>query len=712
MPPVTTPPPNPAPDPAVEAFARNLRDCLDAKDPVAALLAFLPELQRTAGLPRVAVRLSEHGAPHPLTGIGLLLVSGALAQSGRGLEIVPLLTEISDLFAPPHRHYAPGSNLSDILSWFPFLNVPLIKGSVADKEQLDAVSLCLRFAEHASDVQGWIFGDLAVAHVLAHPAAPPFGPFRYDRAWVLGQQEAIRALGTMNGSLERVVEFDQLYLENALLIEQPARGLPILGPGGTPDAAFLARAHHNHLGFNAVCVLAALKRHDDALTLARHMVRRGYSLRWRFNLETAAKMDWTQRMRQNEWLAALSQTPAYQAFLAMHVQYCHADEKDPTQTALCSVREGTWGGKKKTKCFISKAAIQPGDPINRVRRMRGLRAFDDFDIASKAGLAAAPWQSALHAFETNTVPLQRMFGPPGHTLVKWDDPEISAFHADTVSNPASVDITRAVAILGAHNPPPIRRSWTKGPDRKTWFDYAFDPWAGDDGHGKPLSLVWCLIKAGYRDQVLAEASRLPRPEADKVFAMLATFDEPIVRSAAAKHFKIPELPAMMETVFSSRLTLDQHIAVAGFGREHPRFRAGLAVAMRSYGLHLYSNYHPTADWCLADLEHYSMAKGCQLLMFLIHHPEDDEVLAEMIPTGWLPGSIGAGAFDAYGNSAHYYYRAASLHIALDQPERFPAWIARPWIKERLTTAVDRETFRLLEKLEKLNAKKTAKTKAP
>ena len=33
---------------------------------------------------------------------------------------------------------------------------------------------------------------------------------------------------------------------------------------------------------------------------------------------------------------------------------------------------------------------------------------------------------------------------------------------------------------------------------------------------------------------------------------------------------------------------------------------------------------------LQDLEHFSLGGGCQLLYFLIHHPEDDEVLATMI----------------------------------------------------------------------------------
>lgn len=323
----------------------------------------------------------------------------------------------------------------------------------------------------------------------------------------------------------------------------------------------------------------------------------------------------------------------------------------------------------------------------------------------KASLATSPWQTALREFETNAVPLQRLFGPPGHTLVKWDNPEISAFHADTAANPGNVVIARAVAIIAAHNPPPIRRTWTKGPDRKDWYDFAFDPWAEDDAHGELLTLVWCLIRAGFRDRVLAAAAHLPAAAADKVLAMFATFDDPILRDAAAAHFEVPKLPAMMETVFSSRLTLEQHIAIAGFGREHPRFRAGLTAAMRSYGLHHYSNYKPTADWCLAGLEHYIMAKGCHLLMFLIHHPEDDGVLAEMVATGWLPGSVSAGGYDAYGNSAHFYYRAASLHIAFDQPERFAAWIERPWIRERLSMAVDRATFRLLDTLGKGAPKK-------
>ena len=199
--------------------------------------------------------------------------------------------------------------------------------------------------------------------------------------------------------------------------------------------------------------------------------------------------------------------------------------------------------------------------------------------------------------------------------------------------------------------------------------------------------------------------------ADKVFAMLATFDDPALRAAAAKHFALPDLPVMMELVFSPRLTLEQHITIAGFGRDHARFRLGLAAALHAYGLHLYSNYKPTADWMLSGLEHYGLGHGCQLLFFLIHHPEDDLVLADMIEQGWLPDGVSTGGYDAYGNSAHYYYRAASLHVALNAPDRFDAWLDRPWIKTTLTMAVDRQTFKLLDAVRKRGSKKPAKPRA-
>jgi hypothetical protein len=695
-------------DPKVIEFSCNLRSCLDATDPIGALIAFAPEVRRTSELQRL------HGQfdtlhPHPLTGIAMMLVAGALQKAGRCREINAFLNEISDLFAPPHRFYRPGSNLGDILFWFPFLNVPLIKGALADQEQHDAVSLLNRYDDSNDAKVDWIFDDPAVAQVLSHLRAADFGPYQFDRGWMLEHQEAVRALGPLEKHRQSVVDFDQLFLENALLVEQPERGLQILGPHGQLDDAFLARAHLEHLGFNAVCLLAALGRNEEALALARHMVRRGYGQKWRFNLKSAADMPWTQKMRQNVWLAAISKTPEYEVFLETHVKWKQLNPNNPSQTAICSVRKGTWGGKKKSKCFISRGPIMPGDPIIRIRRMRGQSGYDDFDIASVEGVTESGWKLAVDNFENNTVPLELMFGPTHNCGVRWDDPDISAFHYDTVASAGALDVARAVAVVAACNPPPIRRMWTKGPERHEQYHLAFDPWAGDRCHGEPLTLIWMLIKAGHRNQILTEAARLAPRAADKVFAMLAIFDDSVLRSAAAKHFAIPELPSIMELIFSSRLTLEQHILIADFGRDHPRYRAGIVAAMQSYGLHIYSNSAPTANWFLMGLEHFTTAHGCKLLLLLVHHPEDDKVLEEMIATGWLPDGVSSGAYDAYDNTAHFYYRAASMHLALNFPERFSAWMDRPWVRASLTMAVDRESFRLLDKLNQ-QLKKTLKKK--
>jgi hypothetical protein len=189
---------------------------------------------------------------------------------------------------------------------------------------------------------------------------------------------------------------------------------------------------------------------------------------------------------------------------------------------------------------------------------------------------------------------------------------------------------------------------------------------------------------------------LPATQADKVFAMLAVFDRTDCRAAAAAHFAQPNLPEMMALAFSNRPTLKAHLAMADFGHENPRWRAGLVSAMQAYAPHLYSNYHPSVDWFLQDLEHFSLGGGCQLLYFLIHHSEDDAVLAAMIENKWLPLGVGGGAYDAYDNTKHFYYRVAVFNRMLHAPERLDFWLQAEWLNKYCHIAKDRETRRLAE----------------
>jgi hypothetical protein len=157
---------------------------------------------------------------------------------------------------------------------------------------------------------------------------------------------------------------------------------------------------------------------------------------------------------------------------------------------------------------------------------------------------------------------------------------------------------------------------------------------------------------------------LPQAQADKVFAMLAVFDRAECRSAAAEHFEMPDLPAMMALAFSERPSLKVHLAMADFGHVNPRWRAGLVSAMDAYALH-----------------------RCT-----------DEFLATMIENEneWLPNHVGAGAYDAYGNAQPYYYRAAVFNRMLHAPERLDFWLRTDWVLSYCDTARDRETRRFAE----------------
>jgi hypothetical protein len=360
------------------------------------------------------------------------------------------------------------------------------------------------------------------------------------------------------------------------------------------------------------------------------------------------------------------------------------------------VRDGVLGGTKKRRCWLTKKLIAPGDPIVLFRRLHEHAHDGDFDIAGKAAFESSPWAHARKQFETDAIPLNALL-PRQRYPSSWRASEIAAFHYDVARDPAAFDLDHATRIIAAHAPRKIRLNWQQGPNTRT---LAFKPFAADDGHGDAVDFTWRLLKAGFGNELFRRVSNLPPAQADKVFAMLAVFDRKDCRFAAAGHFGLSDLPAMMALAFSERPALKAHLAMADFGHENPHWRAGVASATQAYALHLYSNYHPGADWFLQDLEHFSRGRCCQLLFFLIHHPEDDEVLTTMIEKEWLPMHVGDGAYDAYGNARSFYYRAAVLNRMLHAPERFDFWLHAEWVNKYCDGAKDRETRRLVEQWRK------------
>lgn len=680
-----------APDETADAFATALRACLDAPDPDAALLGFAPELPRGALLPQGQ---GLHGGvtPPQLSGFAAWLVANALIAKGRGAEVQGLLIRFADLFTPDHSQ---GEGLySYCVPKFPYLYKPIIDLALEEGDQSKLIDLVLQAKSVRHLPPATHSADPLVADLLAHPNAARFGGLDIAPAWLLDRQERIAALGPMDWTRERVQEFQALQIESALCAEEPERALPLIEER-LPDYLAGAAPGDSHFEFDAICVFAALGRFDEALVTARALVRRGYGLAWRFNLASAAEMGWTQEMRQNEWLGPLAETEPYRRFMHEEVERTPHDEKDPAQNPFCFVRDGELGGKKRKRCFVSRKFIEPGEPVVRIRRLFERAGDGGFEIAAKGAFEASPWQEVRWQFETETVPLVALFPRRWTQLASWECPEIAAFDHDLVRRPEAFDLVHAVEIIAEDEQPPISYSWSKGPGQHDRWAYAFDPYAGDNGHGDAVNFAWRLIRAGHRDGIVRLAGELPDEKADKVFAMLATFADDGLRQAAARHFGRPDLPDVIALAFTDRLSFESHARLAEYGGAEPRFRAGLVAAMRAYGLHIYSNYRPTVDWFLQGLEHYVMAGGGQLLFFLIDHPEDDPILATMLEKVWLPDRAG-GSIDAYRNTQPFYLRTALLHLARHAPERLADWLGQAWIRESHDSPKQRETMRLLK----------------
>jgi hypothetical protein len=686
------------PEQIIADYAARLRACLDAAEPDRALVTLAYDGRSLALLRDPA---SEEPRPHPLAALAISLMAGALIRTGRAANARPFIHAAADLFAPSHRFYVRGTNFGDLVGAFPCIWVPGIAASIALGDRDGAVSAITRFADGYRLPTEDSEKDALTSHpllrdLLEHPAARFHGPFRFDHAWVLDRQEEIRRLGPLDAQLEEVSEFDELFLANALVLGQPARALPLIEERlGVP--AVFGRSIERDFEFNALCVLAALGRHDEAVTAAYALARHGYRNLWRFDPAAAERMWWTKATGRNEWTGPLTTLPVYQDFLRDEVIREPFDLTDPASNPLCAVREGTLGGKKRKRCWLSGKLISPGEPVVRMRRLFGHASDGDFDIVATDAFESSPWAPARRAFETDRIPLRLSFPEPrcqAEQSKRWKTPAFAAFRHDIARDPRAFDLDRAVTLIADHEPNPIRFEWL--PPRT----HAFDPMVNDDGHGDAVNFTWRLLKAGYGEDMFARASALPPAKADKIFALLATFDRVDCGGAAARHFGCPELPAMMERVFGGRFSLDDHLVLADFAAAQPRFRAGLAAAMRACALHLYSSYRPASDWYLQGLEHFARARCCQLLYFFVRHPEDEPVLAQAIAREWLPSGIGTGAFDAYSAATSFYHRAAVLNRMLHAPDRL-----EPWLKlDGRPNAIERETLRIVAQWRKSTAR--------
>jgi hypothetical protein len=355
-------------DQMIADYFSRLRACLDVPDPNAELARLADDLDALAQLPRDQ---SENARPRQLVGLAASLMAGALTKAGRPADARVFVERVADLFAPARRSYVHGTNFGDLIANFPFLWVPLILACLALRESESVVEAIVRFGyqrkygrltetfQRATREHDRFMSDPSIQALLQHPAITPYGPFCYDHNWVLDRQEDVLRLGPLNHQIQETYQFYELFLENTLVIEQPARALSIIGRCEELLDATVNDTTSGHFGFDAVCVFAALGRFDEAMTLARRIVRNGYKLPARFDFEVIPLPPiWNEVTRQNDWLRPLAATEPYQQFLQdLRAEWGTIDLADPTQNPPCAGHDGVLGGKARKRCWLTRKLI-------------------------------------------------------------------------------------------------------------------------------------------------------------------------------------------------------------------------------------------------------------------------------------------------------------------------------------------------------------------
>ncbi len=437
-------------------------------------------------------------------------------------------------------------------------------------------------------------------------------------------------------------------------------------------------------------MLARAGRAAEAVAAARELVRRGYWGLWRLARDAADRHGWVEASGQREWLASLEDAPSYLAFRAQYIDPPCDMSGAVVPGPFRSLHRGTLGGKARKRCKVSGRLMEPGEPVVRFRLYHDLQPDEPHFAAQDAfdASALAPWRDkherdgyALFDFAR----VRRRLS--AHA---FEHPDVARFVFDAAEG-APFDPDRFLDLVAQPYVLPMRFTWI-GEDGAE--DAPPDgPSVNDAQAGEFVNLAVLALRCGHAPALFARLAERPREHADPVMALLATLGRADCRAAAAVHFGLPDLPAVMDTVFAARPTLDGMLWLAAYGRDQPRFAEALAGALARYNLHIYSNGQPQADWWMQDLEHYACAKCCQLLYLFASCPWRVPVLASVIGRRQLVDGVRLRGFDGYDNASAFFWRTAVTNRMLHAPDELPCWLEDPWMARRVRGATLREAKR-------------------
>lgn len=647
-------------------------------EPEPARLAALTGLERLAALPPVFARGDpEQPALSPLGALTVFLGARALMRWGEGAQAWPWIQRALETYAATHRRghrpHARHTPLSDALGDHPNLRLVVVEALIAAGLTAEAarafgdLSRALGFVRHPD----WSVG--LPADLLA-AAEASLGPLVPDEAWLLARRANLSVPGDAD---ERKEATWRVYAEHlAALLEQ----------GRIEEALAFVRAKavvasrivdDSGYRFNATCVLAQAGLIDEAVVAARDLIASGHDLRGHLDRGSAGRMSWSAGSGPAAWLAPLDGVPAFERLRARYLKAPAPFVDGLVPGPFKLAQDTVLGGHSCKSCAITHRPLSPGDPILRFRLLHG-DPSDAPTIAARDAITG-DWARWLRRHRGDGYDFTDLHPPSDPRLgLSLKHPEAARF-LFALTEGCTFDIDAFIALVAAPFVRPMRLEWVRGR-----FDHLPEPQDGpevnDAAAGDFVSLAWSVLRCGHGAALLERLSLIDPAIADPIMAMLATFERDDCRRAAAAHFGCAELPAVLDLAFGARLSLDDMLRMAEFGRAQPRFAAALAGAFERYNLNIYSNTYPQVNWYLQDLDRYAFGRGCQLVFLLIHEPERVPVLHTMIERRWLVSGVGSGGYDGYWNAGHALFQAAVMNRMLHAPDELPFWLETPWVQ--------------------------------
>jgi hypothetical protein len=188
----------------------------------------------------------------------------------------------------------------------------------------------------------------------------------------------------------------------------------------------------------------------------------------------------------------------------------------------------------------------------------------------------------------------------------------------------------------------------------------------------PALLVDVLLKTGHGHQLRTLMDRLPQ----HAWILLALHDDPTFQNAAARLFRLPELPAILDVLRTGHITLDHMLGIHDCVRENVTLMSAVAGAISHYGLDEKGALSSPGFSGFAGMRH------AQLCYFCVPNPVFLPPLLNYLQTGEFDEQ--GGRFRA---THRFYHRAAMLHCALYEPSMLDGWLdtTRRWVKHSPNT---------------------------